>query len=157
MTSVVNWSWLFNVLIFYYHFNEEAPIHKQFGIRGTILLAILERRPQLTGYLREEAPFYCVNLGRGWWSFFIFVQKYAGGWPEFPFVVHTLPGGLLIQRSYFIGVAFETTYMWLSVSETNDLPSALPVHVFSAPRLSVVHWYDQRYYLLQTKVFLPLP
>ena len=88
--------WLYNVLIFYALFNEEAPFYKQFGRGGTILLIILARRPHFIGYFREEAPFYWVNLGGGWCSFFIYVQNYAGGWLEFHFMVHSLPGGLVI-------------------------------------------------------------
>ena len=30
------------------------------------------------GYLKEEAPFYWVNLGGGWWTCSVHVQ-YAGG------------------------------------------------------------------------------
>ena len=63
---------------------------------GIILLVILERRPHFTGYFREEAQFYWVKLGGGWWSFLIYVQNYAVGWLEFHFMVHVLPGGLII-------------------------------------------------------------
>ena len=48
------------------------------------------------GYLREEAPFYRVNLGGGWRSFLIYIQSYAGVRLEFHFMVHGLPGGLVI-------------------------------------------------------------
>ena len=47
---------MYNVLIFYALFNEEAPFYKQFGSGDTILLVILERRPHFIGYLMEEAP-----------------------------------------------------------------------------------------------------
>ena len=87
---------LYNVLIFYTLFSEGAPFYKQFGRGGAILLVILERRPHFIGLFREEAPFYWVNLGGGWWSFFIYVQNYAGGWLEFHFMLHVLPGGLVI-------------------------------------------------------------
>ena len=50
-----------------------------------------EERPHFIGYLREEEPFYWVDLGGGWWSLFIYVQNYAGGWLEFYFMVHALP------------------------------------------------------------------
>ena len=50
---------------------------KQFGRGGAILLVILEGRPQFIGDVREEAPFYWVKLGGGWWTFFIYVQNYA--------------------------------------------------------------------------------
>ena len=46
--------------------------------------------------LGEEPPFYWVNLGGGWWSFFIYVRNYAGGWLEFHFMIHDPPGGLVI-------------------------------------------------------------
>ena len=55
-------------------------------------MVILEQRPHFICCLREEAPFYWVNLGGGWCSFFIYVQNYAGGWLEFYFMVNVLPG-----------------------------------------------------------------
>ena len=48
-------------------------------------MVILERRPHFTGYFREEAQFYWVKLGGGWWSFLIYVQNYAVGWLEISF------------------------------------------------------------------------
>ena len=59
-------------------------------------MVTLERRPNFIGYLSEEALFYWVNLGGGWWSFFFYVQNYAGGRLEFHFMFYTLPGGLVI-------------------------------------------------------------
>ena len=38
-------------------------------------MVILERRPHFIGYLREEEPFYWVNLGGGRWSFFYLCPK----------------------------------------------------------------------------------
>ena len=38
-------------------------------------MVTLERRPYFIGYLSEEATFYWVNLGVGWWSFFFFMSK----------------------------------------------------------------------------------
>ena len=94
--------WLYNVLIFYALFSEEAPFYKQFvGRGGAILLVILERRPHFIGLFREEAPFYWVNLGGGWWGFFIYVQNHAGGWLEFHFMLLVLPGGLVISIKLF--------------------------------------------------------
>ena len=58
-------------------------------------MVILERRSHFISYLRQEEPFW-VNLGGGWWSFYIYVQNYAGGWLEFRVVVHVIPGGLVI-------------------------------------------------------------
>ena len=77
--------WLYNALFFYTLLNEEAPFYNQFWWGGNILLVILERRPHFIGYFREEEPFYWVNLGGGWLSFFIYVQNCAGGWLEFLF------------------------------------------------------------------------
>ena len=57
-------------------------------------MVILEGRPDFIGYLREEAPLYRVNKRGGWWIFFIYVQSFAGGWLEFDFMVHALPGRL---------------------------------------------------------------
>ena len=58
-------------------------------------IGILERRLHFIGYLREEVPFRKVNLGEGWWSLFI------GGWLEFHFMVHALPGWLAIYIKLF--------------------------------------------------------
>ena len=58
-------------------------------------MIIFARRPHFNGYFKEEAPFYWVNLGGGWCSFFIYAQNYAGGWLEFHFMVHSLLGGLV--------------------------------------------------------------
>ena len=93
--------WLFNILIFYAPFNEEAPFHKQYGRGATTLLVNLGRGPYFIGYFREEAPFYSINLGGGWLSFFIYVQNYVGGWLEFHFLAYSLPGGLVIQIELF--------------------------------------------------------
>ena len=41
--------WLYNVLILYALFNEEAPFYKLFGRGDTILLVIFERRPHFIG------------------------------------------------------------------------------------------------------------
>ena len=71
-------------------------LFKQFGRGGTTLLVILERRPQFISYLRDEASVSWVNLGGGWWIFFIYVQNYAGGWLEPQFMVHALTGRLVI-------------------------------------------------------------
>ena len=38
-------------------------------------MVILERRSHFIGYFREEAPFYWVNLGEGWRSFFYLCPK----------------------------------------------------------------------------------
>ena len=58
--------------------------------------------------LERKAPFYWlierggdILFGKireevGRWSFFIYVQNYAGGWLKFHFMVHALPGGLII-------------------------------------------------------------
>ena len=54
--------------------------------------------------MREEAPFYWVKLGGGWWNLFIYVQIYAGVWLEFHFMVQALPEGWSSRSSYFIGV-----------------------------------------------------
>ena len=62
---------MYNVLIFYALFNEEAPFYKQFGSGGTILLVILERRPHFIGYLRDEASVSWVNLGGSCWIFYL--------------------------------------------------------------------------------------
>ena len=59
-------------------------------------MVILERRSHIIGYLSEEAPFNWVNLVGGWWSFFYYVPNYHGGLLEFHFMVHALPGGLVI-------------------------------------------------------------
>ena len=80
-----------------------APFYAQFRRGGTILLVILERKHHFIGYFREEAPFYWVYLGEGWWSVFIFVQDYAGGWLEFHFMVNALPGGL-VRLFYWYGL-----------------------------------------------------
>ena len=37
-------------------------------------MAISESRSHFIGYFREEEPFYCVNLGGGWWIF-LFMSK----------------------------------------------------------------------------------
>ena len=63
-----------------------------------MLLVILEGTPNFIGLFREEAPFYWVNLGGGWWSYFINVQNHAGGLQEFHFMLHVLPGGLVQGR-----------------------------------------------------------
>ena len=42
---------------------------------GTISMVISVRRPHFIDYLREEAPFYWVNLGRGWWMCFYLSPK----------------------------------------------------------------------------------
>ena len=67
--------WLYIALIFYILFDEAAPFYWQFWRGGPILLAFRERRPHFIGYLREEGPFYWVNLGGGWWIFFYLCQK----------------------------------------------------------------------------------
>ena len=68
-------------------------------------MVMLERRPHFIGHLREEEPFYWVNLGVGWWIFFVYVQNYAGVWLEFLFMVHVLPGGpgIKIKLTYWCG------------------------------------------------------
>mgnify|MGYP001800828951 FL=1 len=65
----------YNVLFSYTLFNEEAPFYEQFGRGGTILWVILERRLM---------------------DVFIHVQNYAGGRLVFHFMVHALPGGMVI-------------------------------------------------------------
>ena len=64
------------------------------------------RRHHFIGNFGEEAPFYWLferggaillgRFGRRLVDFFIYVQNYAGGWREFHFMVHALPGGLVI-------------------------------------------------------------
>ena len=66
------------------------------------------KRHHFIGNFGEEAPFYWlierggdILFGKVWeevgrWSFFIYVQNCAGGWLEFHFMVHALPGGLVI-------------------------------------------------------------
>ena len=67
---------------------------------------VKRRRPHFIGYLSGEAPFYWVNSGVSWRTLFIYVQNYAGGWLEFHFMVHALPGGLviLIKLFYWCGL-----------------------------------------------------
>ena len=71
-----------------------------------IVSPFLMWRHHFIGNFGKEAPFYWlfqrggtvfwVNLGRGRLSFFIYAQNYAGGWLEFNFMVHALPGGLVM-------------------------------------------------------------
>ena len=89
-------SWLYIDFIFYTLFNEEA-----------LFICNLREGHQFIGYFGEEAPFYWPferggnillrNFGR-WLGqfFFINVQNYTGGWLGFQFMVHALPGGLVI-------------------------------------------------------------
>ena len=68
-------------------------------------MAISERRHHFTGNFGEEALFYWLferggtillgKFGRRLVKFFIFVLNYAGGWSQFHFMVHALPGGLV--------------------------------------------------------------
>ena len=60
--------WLYNVLSFYLY---------SFQRRGTLLQVILERRLHFIGYLREEEPFYWVNLRGSWRSFYLYPKL---GW-----------------------------------------------------------------------------
>ena len=62
------------VFCFYTYFNEVAAVYWQFGTGGTTLLGKFRRLVE----------------------FFIYVHNYAGGWLEFHFMVHALPGGLVI-------------------------------------------------------------
>ena len=61
------------------------------------------RRHHFLGNLGEEAPFFNEWI----WEevdgvffeggpLFIYAQNYAGGWLEFHFMAHALPGGLVI-------------------------------------------------------------
>ena len=94
--------WLYIVFNFFTLVNEEALFYWQFARGGTILLTIWERRHHFIGNFGEEAPFYwlfgtggAVLLGkfeRMLVEFFIYVQNYAGGWLEFHFMAHILPG-----------------------------------------------------------------
>ena len=75
--------------------------YKQFGSGGTILLVIFESRRHFIGYFqRGEA-----NLSGKFWrrlvEIFIYIHNYAGCWPEVDFMVHALPGGLVIQIKLF--------------------------------------------------------
>ena len=68
-------------------------------------MVILERRPHFIGYLREEEPFYWVNLGGGWWIF-LFMSKtmLEVGW-SFILCPKLYLEGWSSRSSYFIGVA----------------------------------------------------
>ena len=81
MTNVVYTSWRLTELDFYDIFLVSR--------RGTIFLPIweTERRAHFIANLRRVTPFYCVNFGGGWWSLFIYVQKYAGCRLEFQVMV----------------------------------------------------------------------
>ena len=78
--------------------------YKQFGSGDTI--SFLMRRHHFIKNWGQEAPFYWLFergganlLGKFWRrlvEFFIYIQNYAGGWPEFHFMAHALPGGLVI-------------------------------------------------------------
>ena len=68
--------------------------HKQEGWLYIGFMPFLMRKHHFIGDLGEVTPlywlfecegmpFYGVNLGGGWWSFFISVQNYTGGWLEF--------------------------------------------------------------------------
>ena len=94
------------VLIFYAFFREEAPFYRQFGRGGTILLVIWERRYHFIGNLREEELFYWVNLGGGWWSFFLFMSKTILDF-SWSFILWSMLylEGWSSRSSYFIGVA----------------------------------------------------
>ena len=88
--------WLYNVLSFYLY---------SFQRRGTLLQVILERRLHFIGYLREEQPFYWVNL-RGSWRSFLFISKtrLEVGWCVILWSILYLEGWSS-RSSYFIGVA----------------------------------------------------
>ena len=61
--------------------------------------------PHLNDYLREEAPLNWVSLGRGRRSFYL-CSKLSWMSVEFPFMVHDLPGGLVIYiKLFYFGVA----------------------------------------------------
>ena len=68
-------------------------------------MVILERRPHFIGLFREEAPFYWVNLGGGWWVF-LFMSKtmLEVGWSFILCYMFYLEGWSY-RSSYFIGVA----------------------------------------------------
>ena len=57
------------------------------------------------GYLKEEAPFYWVNLGGGWWTCFDDVQlnMLEVGWSFILWSMLSLEGW---SSSYFIGVTY---------------------------------------------------
>ena len=46
-------------------------------------MPIWEMEAHFIATLKQVTPFHCVNFGGGGWSFFIYVQKHAGGWLEF--------------------------------------------------------------------------
>ena len=62
------------------------------------------------GYLSEEAPFYCVNLGGGWWSFFICSKTMLEVGRTFILWSMLYLKGLSSRSSYFIGVASRHPY-----------------------------------------------
>ena len=75
----------------------------------------------------EEAPYYWVNLGGGWWRFFVYVQNYAGGWLEFHFMAHILPGpGRLVLDQVIILVWPNLSYKQFCFAWSSVAPTAQP-------------------------------
>ena len=68
-------------------------------------MVVLERRLHFIGYLREEEPFYWVNL-RGSWRSFLFISKtrLEVGWCVILWSILYLEGWSS-RSSYFIGFA----------------------------------------------------
>ena len=99
MTSVLSWSWRAGCVMFYLFytlFNEEPPFYKILWVR----------RHHFISYLREEEPFYWVNLGVVGGVFFLFMPKtmLEVGWNVISWSMLYLEGWSS-RLSYFIGLA----------------------------------------------------
>ena len=99
MAPVVNRHWRAGCILFcfYTHFEEWSG--------GTILLVVLEKRPHFIDNLREEALFFVLNCEVDG-IFLIYVQGYAGGWLEFHFMDHALPGTSMSMHQDRISLAW---------------------------------------------------
>ena len=86
--------WLYNLSLFIPFFNEEAPLYKQYGRGGIILLLILKRRPHFIGLI----------FGGGWLSVFMSKNMLEVGLSLTLWSMFYLEGWSS-RSSYFIGVA----------------------------------------------------